>query len=631
MSRLGTPRSSGRWVFPGLILGVLLVVGFTHAPVLSARALSFDDGEYLLSNPLVQRPGAGSVMQFLAEVRRPSTVAGYYQPLAMISLMVDYAIGGRPDNLYPFHRTSLILHLLNVMLLVLLLQLLFETPWAAALAGLLYGVHPLAVEPLAWVGERKTLLATFFAMASMVAYVKYAQRGHWQWLGGSVVVFVLALMSKPTVTPLPLLLLLLDYWPLNRLNRRALVEKVPFLAIAFVFALITVLSQGQAAEMTSSRHGGLWEIPLVFCHNTCFYLVKMVYPVVLTSIYPFPEPLSMRNPLIAVMVAGTVILTAIIVGLARRTRGPLVAGLFFSIAILPTQMTLAYSVGIAADKYVYLPAVGVVLLVAWALARAWQARWSRVTAVGAVALLVGLAARQTRGQLRHWQTTESLQRHILRFAPGEVETRIMLGLELKNQGRIAEAIDLFREVIALAPQDFRGYQLVGDSFAQADQLDDAISWYRQALRHLIQGPRVTKPEVSTQVYNNLAIALARKGLIAEATPYFEEAVKLGPNYPDPWNNLGSCYVSQDNLTRAIESYQRAVAIKPGYLEARRNLARALLSAGRVHEAIAGYRAILSLYPDDEQTREGLRLASETAAGRHPGSTAPSDGAVGTRE
>jgi len=157
----------------GLTLGVVLIVLAIHWPVLKAQALSFDDAQFLTENPLVQNPSWTSVRRFMGEVFEPSTVGGYYMPLSMISLMLDTAAGGSPNNLMPFHRTSLLLHGVNTALIILLIYQLFGRAWIAAAVGLLFGAHPMTVEPIAWVGERKTLLAAFFAFLSLMAYVRY--------------------------------------------------------------------------------------------------------------------------------------------------------------------------------------------------------------------------------------------------------------------------------------------------------------------------------------------------------------------------------------------------------------------------------------------------------------------------
>jgi hypothetical protein len=212
-----------------LTVAVCAAALITHWPALSAQALSFDDNRYFVENFLVRNPSWESAKRFLTEVLEPSTVGGYYQPLTMISLMLDYALGGQTDSLLPFHITSLALHIANTALIIVLLYQLFGLAWVAAGVGLLFGVHPLTVEPIPWVGERKTLLAAFFTLWSLVLYMRFVHKGSSKAYRGSIILFVLALMSKPTSTPLPALMLLTDYWPLRRLKWRSLLEKLLFL------------------------------------------------------------------------------------------------------------------------------------------------------------------------------------------------------------------------------------------------------------------------------------------------------------------------------------------------------------------------------------------------------------------
>jgi hypothetical protein len=213
---------TGRSTVILLVLLILIVVGatlFAHWPALSAQALTFDDQQYLIENQRVQNPSWTGAWRFLNEVLEPATVRGYYQPLAMISLMLDCTLGGSPDNLRPFHRTSLILHAANTVLVIVLLYMLFGQPWAAAMVGLLFGVHPMTVEPIAWIGDRKTLLAALFALGCLNCYVQFTRTKRWALYALSLALYVLALMSKPTTTLLPVGLLVMDFWPLRRLGR----------------------------------------------------------------------------------------------------------------------------------------------------------------------------------------------------------------------------------------------------------------------------------------------------------------------------------------------------------------------------------------------------------------------------
>ena len=262
MSDIGQNKAGREFaIFVALLIVVGGIVFAAHWPVLSCKALSWDDEQYLLENKLVKQPGWDSAKHFLTEVLYPSTVRGYYQPLAMISLMLDYAAGGREENLRPFRRTSLLLHVANSMLLVVLLYFLFGDVLVAGVGGIAYGVHPLTIESIPWLAERKTLLAAFFCLWCLIFYVRYCRSRSAASYITSAVFFVLALMSKPTSTPLPLMMLVLDYWPLKRLSKKAVLEKIPFVAVAVFAAVITFVSQRNTAHVIMPSEQGLWRIP----------------------------------------------------------------------------------------------------------------------------------------------------------------------------------------------------------------------------------------------------------------------------------------------------------------------------------------------------------------------------------
>jgi protein O-mannosyl-transferase len=206
-------------LLPLLLLLVTSITLLAHWPVLSAQAVSFDDEETIIRNHLLTNPSWNSVRQFFAEVTRSSVVPGYYRPLTLTSLMLDWAMGGRPEDFRAFHRTSLALHAGSAGLIALLVFQVFHRPIPALVAGLLFGVHPMSVEPVAWVMERKTLLAGFFAFAALNAYVRYTRCSRRGWYAASLLMYLLSLLSKPTSTPLPILMLLMDVWPLSRVRR----------------------------------------------------------------------------------------------------------------------------------------------------------------------------------------------------------------------------------------------------------------------------------------------------------------------------------------------------------------------------------------------------------------------------
>lgn len=620
-----------------LLVVAAVLVSAVHWPALSARAFSFDDQDYLVDNQLVRNPGLTSAWRFVSEVLEPSTIGGYYQPMAMISLMIDYALGGRIDHLTPFHATSLILHVANTLLIITLLYLLFGQPWPAAIVGILFAVHPLTVEPIPWVGERKTLLAAFFSLLALIAYVRYARSHRLLWFLGATLGYCLALLSKPTSTPLPLAMLVLDCWPLQRFSRRAVFEKLPLLAFAAVSALITFTSQQRTAVVALPGQYNPIEIPMMICHNIMFYLYKLAWPANLTSHYALPAPFRLTEPWILAGVFGTCMLIPLLVWSLRRTRSLVSGCLIYFLMLLPTIQIIGFSNVIASDKYAYLPAIGLLLVLAYGLTQ-WSTRATNPTdrmrrigiLAGAAALVFCAEAYGTRQYLTVWRDTETLYRHMIDLAPQAGTLRAHLGNVYLEQGRTDEAVAEMREAARLTPNFAPIHNDLANALKTQGKFDEAIAEYAEALR--LQ-PNYAAP------YSNLGALLVSQGRAKEALVYFQEAIRRVPkladahynlattlvslgrpqeaihsfqkaleyrnHYPDAHNNLAIVLAGQGRVDEAINHFREAIRFSPDYAEAHFNLAETLARTGRVLEAIREYQEVLRIEPGDEGARRAL--------------------------
>jgi Flp pilus assembly protein TadD len=575
-------------------------------PALSARALSFDDNQYLTDNMLVQNPSFMSVKRFLFEVLKPSTVKGYYQPLTMISLMLDSAVGGGPDNLRQYHRTSLALHIINTALIIVLLYLLFGRPWAAAAAGLLFGVHPLTVEPIPWAGERKTLLATFFALWCLVFYVNYVRKNNRKFYWGGMLTYILALMSKPTTVALPVVMLLMDYWPLGRKlkfkNQNSklrncisfILEKIPFFAVGGVSAIITYISQSRTAlaVLPSQYNPGI--VPKILCHNIIFYLYKIIWPANLSSHYALPKEWGFANPMMLAGVVGTGILIALLVISLLWTRAALTGWLIFFVAIFPAMGVIGYTNVIASDKFVYLPSVGLLMILAAFLSRLCGAdsivRPTKqcIVTMSVVLILSGAEAFATRRYLVYWRDSVSLFRNMERITPDDALVLNMLGFSLQTEGKLDEAISYYQQAIKAEPNEAGIYYNMGNALRSKGRLDEAVSYYYRSLQ---VNPDYAEP------HNNLGNVLLAQGKFDEALKQYLEAEKIEPDYPDIQYNLGNMFLSAGNFDDAVSHYRRALQLRPRDAEAHYKLGKAFQSQGRYDEAMSQFYEALRHRPD----------------------------------
>ena len=594
-------RLHERAVLVGLIAVVAGVVLAAHWPVLSCEALSWDDEQYLLENQLVQNPSLGSARRFLGEVLYPSTVRGYYQPLAMISLMLDYAAGGRVDNLMPFRRTSLLLHVANSVLLVVLLYLLFGDVLVAGMVGVVYGVHPLTIESIPWLAERKTLLAAFFCLWCLIFYVRFCRSANIKSYLVSILFFVLALMSKPTSTPVPLLMLVLDYWPLKRLSKKAIVEKIPFVIIAGISAIVTFVSQRNTAHVIMPSQQGYLQIPLTICHNIVFYLYKFIWPVRLSAFYPFPSPFTLEHPMVLAGVIGTGVLILLLLLSLRWTRALLAGWLFFFLAVFPTLGIVGFHPVIAADRHVYLPMLGFLLPVAAFLC--WFRRGSRrsfgrraAIALAAVLLVGGAEIAAGRHYLVYWRDTVAHYEYMLSLSPDCPILHNNLALALENADQIDKAVEHYRKSLELKPNSPEVHNNLGNALSDLGETDAAIKHYREALR--------LKPKFAAAHYN-LALALAKKTRYEESIAEYRRAVQIKPDYTEAWANLGSVLVEAGQVEQAVECYEQALGLEPDFIVAHGRLALVLARLGRIDGAIEHCRIVLEARPDDHEMHFNL--------------------------
>ncbi len=591
------------WILFGGMVMTATVVAAAHWPVLSARALAFDDNEYVTENRLVLRPSWASAGRFFSEVLEPSTARGYYAPLTMISLMLDSAARSSKDDLQPFHRTNLALHMTNTLMVVGLVYMLFHHAWAALFAGLLFGLHPIATESIPWLSERKTMLATCFALASLLFYVAYAQKSGAGSFGASLALYVFALLAKPTTTPLPLAMMVLDWWPMGR--GRRLLEKAPFLAIGAVSSVITFISQSRTAGATIPAEALPGREFLIVCHNLVFYLRNLLWPAGFPGYYPFPESMSLAEPDVLVGVVGAVVLIAALLISLRWTRAAMAGWLVFFLLILPTLGVIGFTEVIAANRFLYLPSIGLLLAFAGLIRWVWDRSYSQVIARNAtrtmiVLVVLGLSAAEAtaaRGALSYWKDGVRLFEHYAETAPRSAKIRYNLGNSHVAQGSLDKAIIAYRQAIQLDPDYAEAHDNLAITLAERGQLSEAGVHFKEALR--------LQPD-SPNIHNNLGVALSFQGRLEEATTHLREAVRLRPGFANAHFNLGRVLAQRNRHAEAIKAFQASLQINPDDVEVRTAFGQSLEAQGDFDGAVQQYQIVLRLVPN--HTEAAKRLA-----------------------
>jgi len=558
---LSASAAGQRQLLVYLLFFVSTLVFLAHLPALSARASFLDDQQYVAKNPLVQNPSWASARRFFAEVWAPSTVRGYYQPLTMVSLMLDRFLAGPHESLRAYHRTSLLLHVANTALLAVFLYLLFGRPLIAAGVALLFGLHPMTVEQVCWIAERKTVLATFFALWSLIAYVRYTRDPKRRYYLGCVVAYVLALLSKPIVVPLPVMMILMDYWPLDRLRRKSVTEKLPLFALIAVFAVITYVSQSRTAPVYLPGHYSPWHVPLILCHNVVFYLYKVFWPVRLSAYYEFPSPMGFSHPMVLLGVLGTAILIPLLIVSRRWSRAPLTGWLIFFVMIFPAMGIVSVTPTIAANRYAYLPSIG--FLMALAAMLAWIGRYRnggrvgmrRILPVLFVLALAGMEMVPLRNYLTQWRNTVRLHEHMLALAPRSPGVHANLAVELGARGDSDGAIEHYRTSLA-------------------EDSDNSRTRYNFAILH---GGVPGREEEAIEQYKQ----------VIDNSPAFGLTAQL---------NLGNIYLRRDELDQAIEQYRGCIETYAKFAAGHCNLGKTLVMAGEAQEGMKHLREAVRLRP-----------------------------------
>lgn len=552
----------------GVVFGVCVflagAIWVVYGQTLGHEFVNYDDGVYIADNPAVLGGLSlkGIVWAFTHNVNVNWT------PLTVISHMLDCQFYGLHAGGH--HLTNLLLHAATAILLFLVLRQLTAALWSSAFVAAVFAVHPLHVESVAWIAERRDVLSGLFFMLTLGAYAGYVR--HPQSLGRYLMVVLmlaLALMSKPMVVTLPFVLLLLDYWPLNRFTQpggrsipwRLIAEKLPLLALSGIACMATLFAQEEAiASLPFSVRIGNALVSYVA------YLGQMIYPVGLAVYYPHPgNGLALWK-----IVAAFVLLLVIFIGaIATRRKQPwfLFGWLWYLGMLVPAIGLIQSGMRARADRYTYLPQIGLYILLTWTvveLTASWRSRrW--VLGCGAMVVLAVLIT-CARTQTTYWRNSETLWNHTLACTPDNSVAHNNLGDAFYQQGRMDEAIAQYQRALEIKPDNEKAHYNLGNVSRDLGRMNEAISRYQKAL--------AINPNY-VEAINNLGVVFARQGRMEEAIAHFQKALIIKPDDANIHYNLGNAFRDQGRMEEAIAQFQKALAIKPNYVEAQDTMARVL--------------------------------------------------------
>jgi len=567
-----------------IFIAVLLIIAVASVfwQVVEYDFIRFDEEQYVTKNRMVQTglTWAGVRWAFTA------TEAGFWQPLVWLSHMLDCEIYGL--NPAGHHLTSLLIHLLNVLLLFLVMKAMTGSPGKSAFLAFLFALHPLNVEPVAWIADRKDLLCAFFWFLTMGAYWLYVRKPSKRRYLVVLAVFSLGLMTKPMIVTLPLILLILDYWPLSRLRyetagvatgshgkeaedqsvivkrtwQEALLEKLPFLLLTLPIVALTFLAETQAEALPSHEAFPLSLRLANVLMNYVQYLIKAIYPLQLAVFYPQPGWRPLWQPVLAGLAIALITITAMRMS---KQRPWLVTGwLWYLVALLPVSGLVQIGSHVMADRYTYLPLIGIFIIVSWGGSELLDgAGGTRRAVLAAVVTIMSLSFLSSK-QAQTWQNTETLFLHALTVTERNYLAHNNLGVVLLEKGKAGEGAVHFQEAVKINPRFQTGRVNLGNALITMGRMEEGIACYREVLK--------IDPD-NRLAMRNLADALVKKKEYGDAVQLYKKIYLRNAGDPELNNNFGVALIMAGRREEGIIYLRRAVSLAPEYLGAVENLKR----------------------------------------------------------
>lgn len=573
--------------------------------------IELDDGLYVTENRLVQ----GGITYAGVTGAFTKQNVGLWHPLTWLSHMLDCQL----YDLNPsgHHLTSLMLHLLNTLLLFAFLRLATGDLWPSAFVAALFCLHPQHVESVAWVSSRKDVLSGLFWMLGLLAYLRYTESKR-PWAYAAVfMAYLLGLMAKPMVITFPFVLLLLDVWPLNRLNpakgqsssilaraKPLILEKVPLFVMTLLFTVTTLYASRTGGSLRTLDEFNLLNRILNPLAHYGHYLLKTVYPTGLGAPYVHSDavlPLWQAGAGVAVLT----LLTLLSLGLFRRAPYLLVGWLWFLGTFVPIIGVIPVGIQSVADRYTYIPLIGLFIMMGWSAKNAvpGASAWRRITAACAVAIVL-VCGVSSRLQANHWRDNLAFNTRGLIINPDTDHAHSAMANALIDRGRYGEAIEFLEKAIRIGPNNPKNHNLMGVAHMMSGRLEVAMSYYKEALR---------LDAKNADAYSNFGNAILSGGDAQQAVEYFMRALELEPDHPDASSNIGGALLLLNQPEAARKHLIKAVEITPRDEITRVNLAVALFDLGERDRAMGECLTALRLNPDYEKARLFIEYMKEAPA------------------
>jgi tetratricopeptide (TPR) repeat protein len=567
-------KQTGLRIRPEAIIGLFLVLSTlaVYWPVSTHEFVGYDDDGYVTENPRVKR---GLTIDNIGWALQ-STQKSNWHPLTWLSHMLDVELFGM--NAGAHHMTSVLFHIFNSLLLFAAFRKMTGRVWPSGFVAAMFALHPLRVESVAWIAERKDVLSTFFWMLTLWSYARYTvlpNRRRYLPVAGF---FLLGLMAKPMLVTLPFVLLLLDYWPLTRLRFNALdhqiaeshqrlpafqlfLEKVPLFLLSLLSCVITFLVQQKAGTLAAIEAKPFSLRIANALVSYVKYIHKMIWPDNLAVLYPYSASISEWYTIGALVMLGGI--TFLAVRYANKFPWLMVGWLWYLGTLVPVIGFVQTGVQAMADRYTYVPAIGLFIIAAWGgprIVAGWRYKTKALSIASAAVFIFCITV--SRSQVRYWHDSLALFNHALAATSDNYVIHNNLGFELALKGDTDEAIKHYRQALVIHPDFEAAHINLGVALRRQGRLDDSIKYYYTVL---------SERPTYAGVHHNLGINMLHKGKIDQAIAHFQEALRIKPDYVEVYNSLGAAMVSKGKIKEAIASFRQALRIDPDFSAAKNNL------------------------------------------------------------
>jgi tetratricopeptide (TPR) repeat protein len=596
---------------------LVLVTAAVFWQVSSFDFVRYDDDKYVTENRHVQ---AGLTRGGIAWAFS-SVYANNWHPLTWLSHMLDCQLFA--TNPSGHHLTNLFFHILNTLLLFFILKRMTDLPWRSAFVAALFAVHPLHIESVAWVAERKDVLSTLFFMLTIWAYVRYVEHpGIYRYLA-ILLFFALGLMSKPMLVTLPFVLLLLDFWPLGRLHLEGavfnrdtndmkaldsrlrgndkkgavvgdgnekmsvmglIIEKIPLFILSAASICITLFAQWSGISPLESLPFATRISNAIVSYIS--YMGKMIWPHDLALLYPYPDVIPMWQ--IGASILLLILITAAAVRLRKRYPYVIAGWLWYLGTLVPVIGLVQVGYQSMADRYTYLPLIGLFIAIAWIVPDLMaRLRIHRIALTLLATCVIAALMTVSLFQIRYWQNGLTLFARTLSVTKNNHVILTNMGASLAEQGKFGEAIAHYQEALRIKPDDFEARYNLANALAKQGRLEEAVSQYADILQ--------TQPDAAA-VHNNMGIALSQLGRTDEAVDHFREALRIKPDFQDAGSNLETALMGQTKTKKPVTEKVAIQPADPNSAEGQLRMGLSLFQEGKADEAIPKFEEALRLNP-----------------------------------